>query len=60
MTVRELKELVEAYSEGLKGKHGKITTLSETGPVGIGIIDSIVRVLEAQENRIDELERKLQ
>ena len=60
MTVQEVKELAEAYREALKEQAGKITAFSETGPVGIGIIDSIVRVLEAQQNRIDELERKLQ
>ena len=60
MTVQELKNAVEAYRQDLKKKGASVVTFSETGPVGMSIIDSVVRVLESQQKRIDELERKLQ
>ncbi len=57
MTVEELKQKVESYREGLKTRTGKLTKFSDTGPVGMGVIDAVVRVLEAQEKRIEALER---
>lgn len=58
MTVQELKTKVESYRESLKTKSGKITAFSETGPVGMGVIDAVVSVLEAHEKRIAKLEAK--
>jgi hypothetical protein len=57
MTVQELKVAVEAMRESLKQKNGSIVKASESGPVGISIIESIVRALEAQEERINRLEQ---
>jgi hypothetical protein len=59
MTVQELKNTIESYRQDLKKKSRSIVAFSETGPVGMSIIDSIVRVLEAQQKRIEELERKI-
>jgi hypothetical protein len=56
MTVSELKENVESYRSGLKGKSG-LCSFSETGPVGMSVIDAIVATLEAQQKEIDELKK---
>jgi len=58
MTIAELKTAVERYRQDLKSKAGKIVNFSESGPVGMTVIDSIVEMLEAQQKRIEELERK--
>jgi hypothetical protein len=60
MTVQELRNAVKGYREKVKERAGKVVTWGEGGPVGIAFIDSIVRVLEAQEKRIEKLEQKLQ
>jgi hypothetical protein len=60
MTVQELKNALKGYREKAKERAGKVVTWSEGGPVGIAFIEAIVRVLEAQQKRIEELERKLQ
>lgn len=60
MTIEELKDGVETYCQGLKAKAKSVVSFSESGPVGMSVIDSIVKVLETQEKRIAELERKLQ
>ncbi len=60
MKIQELKSVVEAYRQRVKEKAGKLVGFSETGPVGMSVIDSVVKVLEAQDKRIEELERKLQ
>lgn len=59
MTIEELKTKVETYREDLKKKPGSPVCFSETGPVGMSLIDAIVNVLESQQKRIKELERKL-
>ena len=59
MGIDELKVTVDAYRKDLEGKSGKTCLFSEKGPVGMGLIDAIVSVLEAQQNRITDLERKL-
>ena len=56
MTVQDLKGKVESLREALKNKKG-VVMLSESGPIGIGVIDAIVSVLDAHEKRIEELER---
>ena len=58
MNVDELKAKVEAHRESLKTKTG-ICHFSPSGPVGISVIDAIVTTLEAQQRRIDELEKRL-
>ena len=59
MTAQELKDKVESYREAMKAKSGKVMVASEAGPVGLGVIDSVVSVLQAHEKRIEELERKV-
>lgn len=58
MPLDELKAKVEAHRESLKAKSGHLVHFSETGPVGIGLIDAIVALLEAQERRIAEVEKR--
>ena len=58
MTIAELKARVEKQREHLRQNDGNTCLMSESGPVGISVIDAIVQVLEAQQKRIDELERR--
>ncbi len=44
---------------GLKAKGSKVVMSSEGGPIGIGLIEAIVTVLEAQEKRIAELQAEV-
>jgi hypothetical protein len=59
MTLDELKAKVEDHRESLKGKSGHMVYFSETGPVGIGLIDAIVATMEAQQRRIEEIEKQI-
>lgn len=59
MTIDELKERMEDHREGLKGKTGSVVQFSETGPVGMSLMDAIVSVLEAQQAEIEELRTKI-
>ena len=59
MTIEELKREVEAYREDLKAKPGHLVASSETGPVGISLIEAIVATLETQQQRIEELEKQI-
>ena len=59
MTLKELKDRVEAYRVALKGKSGKPIVASESGPVSMGLIDAVVSVLEAHEKRMAEIESQL-
>ena len=54
MTVDEMRAKVEAYREGLKEKKG-ICMFSESGPVGMSVIDALVATIEAQQKQIDHL-----
>jgi len=60
MTVQELRNAVEACRQDLKKKSGRMVMFSETGPVGLGLIDSVLAVFEAQQKRIEELERRIE
>jgi hypothetical protein len=42
MTVQELKITVEDYHQALKTKSGSLVRFSETGPVGISLIDALI------------------
>ena len=59
MNVSDLKTRVEKYRENLKKNSGKACLFSETGPVGMSLIDAIVEVLDAQQKRIDALQARL-
>ena len=59
MSIKKLKSAVEEHRERLSAKKGKVCTFGKNGPVGMQVIDALVEALEAQEQRIDELEKKL-
>ncbi len=60
MTIDELKSKVETYRTGLEEKSGSMCMFSETGPVGMSLIDALVDMIEAQQSRIESLEKKCQ
>jgi hypothetical protein len=57
MTIEEFKKAVEGHRQKIKGNTG-LVTWSENGPVGMVLIDAVVRVLEDQEQRLAALEGK--
>jgi len=59
MTVDELKRKVDAYRKDLKAKSGKAVVFSETGPVGISLIEAIVAALETQQRQSEKLEKEV-
>lgn len=58
MDVVALKIAVESYRSSLP-KAGKPMFINKSGPPSMALIDKIVAVLESQEERIRELEFKL-
>jgi len=59
MNLHQLKAAVERYRAGLKERDGKMCFFSETGPVGMSLIDALVSALEAQQQRIEALEARV-
>jgi hypothetical protein len=59
MKTHELKRWIEKYRAGLKERAGAGVTFSESGPVGMSVVDAIFSVLEEQENRLSLLEKRL-
>lgn len=57
MTVEELKTKIEAYRAALRDKKG-IAMFSESGPVGMSVIDALVAAIESQQLQIEELQKK--
>ena len=57
MTIDELKSKVETYRTGLKEKSGHMCHFSDTGPVGMSLIDALVAAIESQQLRIEKLEK---
>ena len=56
MTVKELREQIETYREGLKKAEGHLLISSANGPA-MGILIAMVQTLERQEARLEALER---
>lgn len=56
--MEQLRSRLATLQADLKASSNKICVFSETGPVGIGIIKEIVRVLDDQEKRIAALDGK--
>jgi hypothetical protein len=56
MTIEELKTATEKYRSDLVKKSGSGVLFSETGPANMGLIDAIIKTIEAQEQRIKVLE----
>jgi hypothetical protein len=52
-----LKAKVEKHRDGLREKSG-VCMFSESGPVGMVVIDALVAAIESQQKQIDELNRK--
>jgi hypothetical protein len=59
MRIDALKTRVAEYRESLAEKKGHMVSSTDNGPIGMDLIDDLVRVLESQEMRIAELEKKL-
>jgi hypothetical protein len=55
VTIQEMKSKIEPYRQDLKEKSGQHCRFSETGPVGMSVIDAPVAMIEAQQEQIDEL-----
>lgn len=58
MIIEELKFAVQNYRERLNDKEGKVCVFGKDGPVGMRLIDAMVKTLEAQDQRIQALEKK--
>jgi hypothetical protein len=58
MKIEELKSVIQSYRERLEDKEGKVCVFGKDGPVGMRLIDALVKTLEAQERRIQILEKK--
>lgn len=59
MAIDDMKASISAYRDSLKGKAGSVCTFSTSGPVGMSVIDALVKTIEAQDKRIATLERRL-
>lgn len=60
MTINELKAQVEAYRTLLvTKKKGLAVMFSESGPVGMSVIDAIVKTIDTLQARIEALESKI-
>ena len=59
MSVEALKRKVEDYRGKLKASAGSPIVSSETGPIGISMIDALVATVKSQQRQIDELKRKI-
>jgi len=57
MDIQELKSEVDRYRDKLKEKKGHVCTWGKNGPVGMQLIDVLVETLEAQQKRIEALEK---
>ena len=57
MDIQELKSEVDRYRDKLKEKKGHVCTWGQNGPVGMQLIDVLVETLEAQQKRIEALEK---
>jgi hypothetical protein len=54
-----LKVTFEKERQWLAGQPGGVCVFSESGPVGIGLIDAVVQAIEFQDRRIAELEARM-
>ncbi len=53
--MKKLKASLTDLEKRLKENSSKMVVSSESGPIGIGIIKEIIRVLDAQQAEIDQL-----
>lgn len=59
MTVQQLKDKIAAQHVSLHQKKGHMVAFSDSGPVGMGLIEAIAEVLANQEARIASLEARV-
>ena len=59
MSIDDLKKKIEEYRAFLKKQDGAECLMGESGPVGMSLIDALTAVIEAQNTRVDGLERRL-
>lgn len=57
--INDLKARLEKERTELKQKAGKGVMFSETGPVGIGLIEEMLKVIETQQAEITRLQNRL-
>jgi hypothetical protein len=58
MKLKEAKAKIEAKRASLREKSGHMVASSENGPIGIDMIDALLVVIEDQQKRIEELEKR--
>ena len=58
MQVTELKARVDQYRAQLHQQSGCAVRFSETGPVGMALIDALVEAVDALEKRVTDLEHR--
>lgn len=59
MKIDELKVTVEKYRAEMKDKGGRVVVSSESGPVGMQLIDALVACIEAQDRKIAEMQKSI-
>lgn len=58
MTVEQLKAKIVAQHESLHKKRGHMVAFSDSGPVGLSLIEAIAEVLTDLEARVTDLESR--
>jgi hypothetical protein len=56
--VDELKMRVRQHREMMGARDGNMIVASAAGPVSFSLIDDVVRILEAQQKRLDDIEKR--
>lgn len=58
MKVQELRNRLEVARQELKAKKGQMVVFSDTGPIGIGLVEAMVSIIEELEQRVKNMEIK--
>lgn len=59
MKLAEFKLSVDDYRKELRKNSGELLQISETGPVGMRLMDELIILLERQEQQIIALQKKV-
>ena len=59
MTIEQLRGVLAEATETAKKNSGTVLVWNERGPVGLGIVQALVEMVEQQSGEIDELKKKL-
>lgn len=54
-----MRERLVKEEESLAKATGKVAAFSKTGPIGLGLVKSIIAVVEAQAKEIEALKKRL-